>query len=209
MLTTYVVDSSHMKSFPGLWLFLLFHAHHHTGRVPLRHDTAECNRSVTPDSLLWFCVLFSQENKFHNLLRAGSIHLTHRAVLETSRHCADLLQRQNLDHLAHHCVFRPIDRVVAQFGPGLQHQVTWSPFFFKKNPVLLVSLPDPCIPLHNASVVFSQSALSSVKLYEYDDSMTALVSENTIDSRPVRSRCACTELTLCIVQLSCVCLWTS
>ena len=36
--------------------------------------------------------------------------------------------------------------------------------------------------------------------------MTALVSENTIDSRPVRSRCACTEVRLCIVQLSCVCL---
>ena len=34
--------------------------------------------------------------------------------------------------------------------------------------------------------------------------MTALVSENTIDSKPVRSRCACTEVRLCIVPLSCV-----
>ena len=39
--------------------------------------------------------------------------------------------------------------------------------------------------------------------------MTAHVSENTLDSRPVRSRCACTEVRQCIVQLSCVCLWTS
>ena len=38
--------------------------------------------------------------------------------------------------------------------------------------------------------------------------MTALVSENTIDSRSVRSRCACTEVRL-YTQLSCVCLWTS
>ena len=123
MLTTYVPDSSHLKSVPSFWHFLLFNAHHHTGSVPLRHDTGERNCSVTPDSLLWFCVWFSLENQFHNLPRAGSIHLTHKAVLETPRNCVDLLQRQNLDHLAHHRVVRSIYLVVAQFGPGLQHQV--------------------------------------------------------------------------------------
>ena len=56
MLTTHVADSSHVKSVPRFWHFLLFLAHHHTGSVPLRHDTGERNCSVTPDSLLWFCV---------------------------------------------------------------------------------------------------------------------------------------------------------
>ena len=35
-----------------------------------------------------------------------------------------------------------------------------------------------------------------------DDKMTALVSENTMDSTPVRSRCACKEVKLCVVQLT-------
>ena len=35
-----------------------------------------------------------------------------------------------------------------------------------------------------------------------NDNMTALVSENTTDSKPVRSRCACTEVRLYTVQLS-------
>ena len=39
--------------------------------------------------------------------------------------------------------------------------------------------------------------------------MTALVSAKTIDSRPVGSRSAWTEVRLCIAQLNCVCLWTS
>ena len=92
MLTTYLVDSSHMKSFPSLWLFLLFHTHHHTGRVQLRHDTCEGDRSITPDSLLWFRVRYSQGNQFHNLPRTRSIHLTQKTFLETSGNIVDLLE---------------------------------------------------------------------------------------------------------------------
>ena len=42
-----------------------------------------------------------------------------------------------------------------------------------------------------------------------DDSVSCSCFAKTIDSRPVRSRCACTEVMLCVVQLNCVCLWTS
>ena len=49
------------------------------------------------------------------------------------------------------------------------------------------------------SVVSTNRLRYHVRLQDY--SMTALVSANTIDSRPVRSRCACTEVRLCIVQL--------
>ena len=62
MLTTYLVDSSHLQSFPNLGLFLFFRTHHHARRDPLRHDTCERCRSVTSDTssqcLCSFCHSF-------------------------------------------------------------------------------------------------------------------------------------------------------
>ena len=46
------------------------------------------------------------------------------------------------------------------------------------------------------TVTCHHSQVTSTMYEVKDDSMTALVSENAIDSRPVRSRCACTEVKL-------------
>ena len=138
------------------WLHPCKVFHHHTGHVPLRHDTCERYRSATSDSLLWFCVRFSQENQFHNLPRAGSIHLAHKALLETPRFCVDLLPRQNLDHLAHHCILWCTDFVVAHFCPGFHicnvgclTLMSWSlqlSFVFAMNSTPSMILPHHQIP---------------------------------------------------------------
>ena len=52
--------------------------------------------------------------------------------------------------------------------------------------------------------MFSEKSFFRSQMHSDYDS-----AERIAGSKPVRSRCACTEVRVCIVQLSCVCLWTS
>ena len=121
-----------------------------------------------------------KKQQFHDLPRASRSHQTQNSFLKTHRNNAVLFHGHPLDHLAHDRVFGSVYFVVAQFGPGLQHQVNCdfcpAPVFCK----LLFSLifemftsaflcfclfpPDQCTLLRNAFEVnsSSHSSLSSV-----------------------------------------------
>ena len=95
----------------------------HTRCVPRRKYRYERNGLVAPPPFLWLCMRLLQEDHFHHFPRTWRLHLTHEAFLEAPCNCADLLQGQLFDHLAHDCIFRSVDFDVAHLGPCLQHWV--------------------------------------------------------------------------------------
>ena len=109
------------------------------------------------------------------------------------------------------CAWRWIDQFVQRFDMG-QRRFAQSPSSQRHTNAHIRSrlLSRPQLPVISALVSALSSVLPARSALRYsnpsvdfpqfewvqDDSMTAPVSENTIDSRPVRSRCACTEVRL-------------
>ena len=85
-------------------------------RIPCRSSHCLNKFRVRKWTCEVWCLQFPQENQFHNLPRAGNIHLTLQADLETPRNCE--VSKSKMFIITLTTASSSPFLVVAQFGPG-------------------------------------------------------------------------------------------